>query len=462
MPAHPPSNHLDDYKNRFVQRHPRYAVKRKGGRWRTRKQPLSDKAIQAHLDKQYSIASLGRWYPEYAAFDFDDFELKDIERTRAGLGLDDSNSMLMTSESADSYHLYFRPAYNDKPPTLNLLQTILKPYAKQNGCEIYPQKRRCFRLPFGKNQDCIDFEYAHLDKWQDKLFWAEKLDDFDLSSVQLHQRPIDFKAMQRESGLILPATESGITAGNTFFDQGRDLLEYGLQAPGTRHDSQFKVIYHLWRNNIDQDTAYRMTWAWICKKHNGYSKTILQHPHRVKYEITAQVSHVYTHYDFRFILPDTAHNTHKGFICKDDIQDIVHLGGGNIPRSKFLFQLVRYMNPRRHRNNVRIHRDKLVRWSNERTYLLHLLRLKLGCEGLFTRSTGYVPGKYSKSIKLKWNYRNESNAVLYQGRAVDTLDKAVAMLYTPADFRSMLRGAGAKKGTAWASTKALFDKAEKV
>ncbi|GAJ18187.1 unnamed protein product, partial [marine sediment metagenome] len=37
----------------------------------------------------------------------------------------------------------------------------------QYNIEIYPKANKLFRLPYGAEQKCIDFEYQHLDSWEE-------------------------------------------------------------------------------------------------------------------------------------------------------------------------------------------------------------------------------------------------------------------------------------------------------
>jgi hypothetical protein len=92
------------YINLFVQRIPRYAVK-KSRSWTTKTKPLSDRPVQAHLAGQYAVAVLGKWYPEFGILDIDDRQRETVDEIREELGLDDKNSMLISSESPDSYHI---------------------------------------------------------------------------------------------------------------------------------------------------------------------------------------------------------------------------------------------------------------------------------------------------------------------------------------------------------------------
>lgn len=433
---------LQSYTDLFVQRIPRYAVKPPGGTWHTRHRALHDEEIKKHLACQQAVACLSRWYPEYAVLDTDDVTRTAADRIRAGFLLDDSNSMLLSSESPDSYHVYFRPDYNGKPPTIDLLQAVLKPYAKARGIEIYPQRNRAFRLPFGKGQNCLDFKEQYLKSWQEKLYWLQKKDDFDLSSVKGHQTFFDFKPTEH-----LPAIDLG-AAGDI-----KGLLANGLQAPSTRDSAQFEIIKHLWRQNVTQDDAWRFLWVWIGKKHNGFSRDYLRNPKMVRDHIRHQVFSYYDRMRNFFVLPDHAHISHKGYICRPDLLEIVKVCAGNLPRMKFIFELVKYMNPRRFRESVPVHRDKLVEWSSWRTYKNHLEYLE--GKGILKRGSGYLVGEKSKGIKLDWPYQTEQEAVLFEGRAVENLEKAVPMLFKPEDFRGLLEGY-VKRTTALMTVKTLF------
>ena len=206
---------LEQYKSIFPQYLPRYAVKQIGGSWKTKNKHLSDIPIKAHLNGQYYVGVLGKWYPEYAILDLDNVLKEEPEKIRDTLNLDESNSMLCRSESPNSYHILIRPSYNNKPPTVRLLQNIFKTFGKQNNIEIYPQANRTNRLPFGYRQDCLDIEYMNLKDWKSKLNWFLKLDDFDLSDIPYQQRELDLTYENPGRPDV--------------FKEGEYLLQYGLQ-----------------------------------------------------------------------------------------------------------------------------------------------------------------------------------------------------------------------------------------
>jgi len=418
-----------DYVSTFVQRIPRYAVKHpKGQGWKSKSKALTDRAIHAHLDQKYSVGVLGRWYPEFAILDIDEAPLERVNEIRDDLGLDERNSMLCSSESPDSYHLLIKPQYNGRPPTIKLLQDIFRGFGGQYGIEIYPKPKKTIRLPFGAYQKCLDFDYLNLTSWEDRLYWFQKLDEFDLSAVPRHQMELSFDSPIHE--VRLPSV----------FKEGAELLEYGLNRPSSRYEAQFKVIYHLWRLNLPFDEAVRIVWSWIKKKHNGFSRDIVRNPSQVKKEISRQVAWVYGHYQRYQIYPDSTHNNHNGFITEPDVRDIIEICRASMPRMRFLFNLIKYSYPRRHRPFINVHRDRLVQWANERTYLKRLNELDE--KGIISRGRAYLTGKFSKSLRPNWKFRDSREAVLYEGRALNTLEDTLRLLYKPDELRSLLKRSG--------------------
>jgi len=452
---------IKDYTDVFIQRSPSFGVNYRSG-WRTLSYPLHDDLIKKHLECQKTVGTIARWYPEYAVLDMDDIPKDRVGDIRAELGLDTDNSMLCSSESSDSYHLLIRPEYNGKPPTTKLLQDTLKVFIREKGIELYPQKRRKIRLPLGKFQECLDFEYRYLQDWQDKLYSFNKLDSFDLRSVKNHQMELPFE-QSKNTSLILLGQNSGC------FQQGSELLKNGLQAFGTRHESQFKIIYYMWRSGVMPDETIRRVWAWIQKKHNNFSNDILKNSGQVKYEIKYQTAYIFNNYELTQTYPDKTHNSHNGYICKPDLETIISLTRGSLPRIKFLFEIVKYSYPRRHRQFLNIHSDKLRRWGNERTYNKYLNELDE--KGILSRSSSYLSGSlakeigqtaYAKSLKLKWQYKSSTDAILYEGRALDTFESAVKMIYKPSDFRAIIRKAGASRQMASHAAKQVYEDSKNV
>jgi len=430
------------YIENFVQRRPRYAVKQPGKKpWKTKKKPLSDRPIKAHLNGQYYVGVLGKWYPGFAVLDIDGKERENAEEIREKLKLSTDNSMLNTSESPNSYHIYFPVSYKDKPPTIKLLNDILQPYAKEQGIEIYPQPNKPIRLPFGRNQKMLDFEFVHLDSWQEKLFWFTKLDPLDLSKIPNQQLSLDIN--------IKP--DNGYKISD--YEEGKFLYEHGLIEKHSRHDSQFKVLYFLWRHNIPIQNSIEMTWYWIRDKHNNNSEQILTNPRQVKKEIIRQANWIYANYDLSGIYPDEIHNIYKGYLTKSDIERIIHISKAGLPKSKFLFNLIKYCYPRRHRGFIRIHSNFLREWSF-RNYQMYIEELQEF--GIIKRYGSYKVDSYSKSISINWNFRDTSLAIITDNRAPETFEETIRASYKPEEFRELLIKAGSEYKRAVVTTGRLF------
>jgi hypothetical protein len=435
---------FDEYGRIFVQRIPRYAVKGIGAkRWRTKNKPLSDKPVLSHLEGKYNVAVLGKWYPEYAILDIDNRPRKFVEEIKEKLSLDESNSMLFRSESPDCYHILIKPEYHDKPPTLNLLGDVFKEFCRMNNIEVYPQRGRPIRLPFGPYQLPLDFEFMHLDSWRERLYWFEKRDPFDLSSVKYHQPIFDFEP--GPGRLVLPFN---------IFQEADHLLSEGLQLPASRHESQSLILFALWRKNVTKEHAVSIVWEWIQDKHNGLSKDILRSPRYVRRDIESQANFIWSKYQTSLTFPDSTHNLHHGYITKPDLPDIIEITAGSLPRMKFLYGLVKFSYPRRYRRFIPIHRDRLVQLSSDRTYLKYIGELEN--KGITERKTAYLAGSFAKDLRLNWKYRSSDDAVLYEGRSVDSFEDTARLLFKPDEFRQLLEKAGTLRRSRYDIVKAIW------
>lgn len=425
-------SNLKEYIDFFIQRTPRYIVKLKGNNtsWKTKKKPLSDKPIQAHLDQKYYIGTLAKWYPSYAILDIDDRYPDDVEQIKELLGLDTFNSMVCSSESTNSYHILLKPTFNKKPPTIRLLQNTFNSFGKENNIEIYPQANRPIRSPFGHNQNCLDFEYKNLKNWWDKLHWFKRLDNFDVATIPYYQQGLDLSFMKDK----LP----------TYYEEGKLLLQFGLQTFNSRHEAQAKVLYYLWRNNTPYSEAIRIVWIWIKTKHNDFSKDIITYPINVKNEIQRQAGKIYSTYEYSYIYPDTTHNGYCGYITKSDIKPIVMISKGNLPKMKFLYQIVKWCYPRRHRTFINLHSDKLREWS-KRNYRQYLDEFKK--KGIIKRADKYSVDRFSKSIDIKWNFKDTNKAILIDNRSPNTFEDTIRLSYKPNEIKALLEATGIKRTT---------------
>lgn len=431
-------DNLFSYTNNFVQRTPRYAVKFPGGRWNTKNKPLSDRPIISHLNNKYYVGTLSQWYPHFVIIDIDNVPLHTVDRMRELLNLNPNNSMLCSSESPNCFHILLKPLYNNKPPTVKLLQAIFRIFASIHHIEIFPQSNKVIRLPFCSSQSFIDEEYHLLNSshWSEKLYRFNKLPDYDLNSVAHHQLSIPLDYITPKSDKIL-----------TTLQEGRILYEHGLQMPSSRHDSQFNVLYFLFRSNTPQDVAVDMTFDWLRKKHNGFSKDYPGRSQLCKQEIIRQADCIYTKYDLTDYLPDSTHNLFNGFISKSDLISIVNICSGSVPRMKFLFNLFRYVNPRRYRTFINVHSDKLISWSSRMTYIKYLNEFEE--KGILKRGTSYMHDLYSKSIIPNWNFSSPADAILYDGRSPNLLNNAIKLALSSYEFKQLLTNHSKDRSNIW-------------
>jgi hypothetical protein len=439
---------LKHYIDTFIQRLPRYAVKQPGKTWRTKKKSLPDKPIKAHLNGQYYVGVLGKWYPSFGILDIDDTDQEAAEGIREALKLGTNNSMLISSESPDSYHVLFRHSYNGKPPTIRLLNEVLKPFAREHNIEVYPQANRPIRLPFGKNQRLLDIEYRHLKGWEQGLYWFNKLDPLDLKAVPYHQLRLDL------------GIEPDNNSNTSEYQEGKFLYEHGLIEKASRHHSQFKVLCYLHRQNLPLETATDMTYSWIRAKHNGLSNEAKAGKWRtIKAEIERQAKSVYGHREFYNYYPDETHNHHKGYLTKADIKDIVMLTGARLPKARFLFNLVKYAYPRRFRTFLNVHSNNLIQWGSRRGYQKRLEGLQR--LGIVQRYDSYQVDRFAKSIKLKWPWKDIDQAILVDNRAPESFEDTIRASHEPEELRALLLEAGAKRDTANKTTRRLYDSEDK-
>ncbi len=445
---------FQEYVDIFVQRVPRFILKTGPGKsWRTINKGLGDRLIQAHLEGTRSIGALGRWYPGHCYIDIDKSCIEYVEVIREKLSLKEGDSMLCSSESENSYHLLLKPIYNQKPPSLKLLNNIFKPFCESNNVEIYPAPKKCSRLPFGKIQRCLDPGSEWLETWEQKTYWFEKLNDFNITKARIPGDQIDLPFER-------PINQENIRLST--FEKGKELFEFGLQALSTRHESQWEVLYYLWRKNVPCETAIQTVYTWIKKKHNGFSVDIKTDPRRVKKEIERQAYRIYENY--LPVYPDSTHNSYNGWLTKADLVDIFKITKGSLSLSRFLFHIIKYYYPRRFRERVNIHSNLLISWSSRDTYLKYISMLEK--KNLLYRGEHYITTEealknntipMSKELKLKWDYRALDDAILIEDRSPSTLESSIQAAFTFQEARALLQASGVERHLL-RHTKALYEK----
>lgn len=448
----------DEYCKSFVARVPGYTVKQygKSEHWKTKHKSLSDRPVQAHLKGKYAVGVYAGWYPEYFIIDIDDAPYEKVEFIKERLGLDYKNSMDNQSESPYSYHVLARPTLNGKPPTARRLNDAFKNFVRPYGLEIFPQRKRTIRLPFSPGFDILNEPYQHLRTWPEKLYHFLMLDEYNIETVERQQYDFDLKVRSdREIGLkVLDAEE---------------LLKHGLQARSTRSDAQFEILRYLYRQGWYRETAIKKVFKWIKRKHNGFSRDIVNQ-REVERQIIVQSVNVWDYFESRNIYPDKTHNNFNGIITKPDIVDIARISEASTPRMKFLYRLVMFSYPRRYRTAFPVHRDRFIEWGSRWGYPNQLRELEE--KGIIERGQSYLSTEtaqkrnkdaegFAKSLKVNWPFRDSRQAILYDSRSLDTFDDAVRLTFDPRDFRELLTSAGAKRTTAIMTTKRVFEKFKK-
>lgn len=432
-----------EYISIFIQRAPKYAIKQPGKVWKTKQKSLADPVIKAHFRGQYAVAGVAPWYPSFGVIDVDNARREKLDYLLESVGLNSSNSFICASESPNSYHVYFRPVYNAKPPTVRLLNDVFRYWALRQNVEIYPQADKCFRLPFGPSDRPI-LNNGDLAKMtlKEKMYWFGKIDEYDLAlSPADRQIKLDFSIDQ-------------IPVFSVHYRRGINYMEHGLQEHSSRHEAQFCVLYAMWRMNYDVQDAIVACFKWIKRKHNGFSKDIKRNPQRVQQEIMRQAQRIWNDYELAGVYPDVAHNLEYGYLTKDDLLDIIRVTNGNLPRMKFLGELVRYINPRQARDAVNVHRDRLVSWASTTNYNRFLD--ELAQKGILERNDSYTVGRASKSIKLKWTFRPLGAAIKADQRTTNTIG-SIANSFTPEELREHLKDAGKERTAAIKTVKTIFD-----
>ena len=418
-----------DYIKTFVQRKPKYAVKIKG-KWKTKRKPLADPAIQAHLEGKYDVAAVSPWYPQYGSIDIDDVRTSEMLEIIDSIGLNESNSLICQSESKNSYHVYFKPIYRNKPPTIKLLNTCFAEWATQKSVEIYPQAKKCFRLPFSPKDQILTLTGPVESDLEGKMHWFNKLDEFNLCSF-------DNKTDKSQTKEILT------TETNTYM-RGIEFLKTGLNETRSRHDAQFCVLYSFWRRNYTVEDAIDACTQWIKLKHNNYSRDIVNF-RRVQAEIGRQAKSIWDKYEHNNLYPDLAHNNNYGYLTKSDLIEIIKVCEGNLPRMKFMGELIRYCNPRQDRDEINIHSDRLKDWSSATNYIRFMQELQE--KGVITRNRFYKVGEKSKAIQLNWDFRSDIEAIKADNRTTNTIT-SMANSFAPRELQQFLQSVGVKNDAA--------------
>ena len=398
--------------------------------WRTRSRKVSDPMIWAHLQGTYWLATKAPWYPRFAYVDLDDPDEHTLERVTATLGLAEGQYCVCTSPSypeAGSVHLLFAPRYRQEPATKKLIHTILQPRIRRARGELYPQTRRKFRLPFGRDQHRLDVVDGQLcaplsEDWRDALRWVSQLEH-----LALEQFP-----HQLDLGLAAPA------AHWTRRKEAEELLEHGLPGPGTRHDACLTLAIYFFRLNWDiSDTRAKLKW-WMKTRHHRFSKEVNRGRWWVVHREIDEITHwVYETYGRGKVYPDTTHNI-EGWITPKDLRFIGEVFPGSIVNQRRLFKLISYYRPRSVYPWVFIPRWRWFEISDKRSY--RKFRADLENRGLLDSDHRYKIGEFSKRFRLHLPAATSLDRIEEDSRAIQEFPEAALRTFGgPREVRDALR-----------------------
>ncbi len=380
-----------DYKTSFVRDYSGpYALQWPGRGWSTRSRKVSDPLIRAHLDGTYWLGTKSPWYPRFAYIDLDHPDEATLERVVRALGLSGGQYQVCTSPSfkaTGNVHLIFAPRYRGKPATKKLLRTILQPRVEHAGGELYPQTRRKFRLPFGRDQYILDVVEGLICAplpygWREALHWVSRLEP-----LALEQFP-----HQLELNLSSPADHWAKRK------DAETLLDHGLLGAGTRHEACLTLAIYFFRVNWDISDARAKIKAWIKTQHNGFSKEIVRGRWRVVLDEVDQITYwVYDTYGRAVVYPDTTHNI-EAWITPQDFRFIGEVFPGSVVNQRRLFKLISYYRPRSVYPWVFVPQWKWFEIANDRNY--QAFRADLENRGLLDSNHDYQIGHFSKRFRL--------------------------------------------------------------
>lgn len=305
--------------------------------WFTLKQKVSDILIEKHLNRQYSVALSGSWYPYNFILDVDlnngnaNLYGKVVGEILDILDLEECQYWIMTSPSykinGANCHIFLHLTYRGNLPTLKLGRNFLLSKVG-HLCEVYPQANRLCRLPLGRDQFLVSHEgfVRHDLHWIDAMHLIEKLEPVQIPPPTLISKNGNKKSYSKEINL------------NFQIGEVENLINEGLQKNHSRHMSQWKIILYRLRQNWIPEDVVIFVQKWIRAMHNGFSKEINKgNFHGVDEEIVRQVKWVYN----QDILPDKLDKMDKA-LTASDVLFAIEKFRGDVINQKRLLKLIGY------------------------------------------------------------------------------------------------------------------------
>lgn len=413
-----------NYQYHLTQPYPHYATQI-DGTWKTVHRPLKHHVVRDHIEHRRIIGTLGRWYIEYGIIDIDDATIAEVEAVRASVGLTDANSVIFTSASAHSYHVYFRPVVGDQLPTISYYRQAMGYVERDLGVELYPHPHRVIRLPFGRGQGYLCRGVVRDIDYMDGMALLASLEEYDLRRYY-HEPEDEGAPLRAELGIFGDKTTGWKTQGLEFFNDG-------LSDFGTRLEATKRVIYLHWANNIPLESTILALQRWLDAKHHGYSRDYADNRAKV-HEQTAKLARwIYDHYERRYILPDVPLMIDRGYLTPESVRMTLEASRGSLPLLKFALPLVAYVSIRGGRK-VSVHRDRLASMGSATNYQRWIGMLEDA--SILTRGTQYSVENYAKQISLTQTMPPSQvlASVDDSERPATTIHEWIPSVYTPEEF----------------------------
>lgn len=387
---------LKEYRNLFCKEpHKGYILQHPNGEWKFRGKPVSDPLIRAHVNGKYWVGVPGGWRTKFAVVDFDHPTEAKISETIRRLKLDKGQYLLFTSPSwwdTKNCHLYFPVEYKGHFPTCKLSLAAIGNVVDPK-LEIYPQPKKPFRLPLGKNQWPLD-DGGFPQGW---MGWQAGLDEL----LALEPLALETLPFARE----LPFTPKTIDpdAGShlTRHSECVELWKAGLQAKGERHGALKKLALWFYRRNWPLEGAVAELVEWQRKKSNGFSELVNRQDWKKLRSETERVVNWY--YEHAPLWPDNLHNL-EGAVAASDVIQGAQLFPGDVVNQKRWCSLIEYYRPRRRHGWVYFGAEQRrdgCNWDNVRSFH-ETLESKGVAE--FRRIHRHVPGhpelSFSQMVKV--------------------------------------------------------------
>lgn len=425
---------LREYDRLFVREHTSpFGMQVPGQDWKRIYKNLPEDAIRGHIEQRYWIATRAGWYVDNAAVDIDHPEF--YEPALAQLGLREGQYLTCTSPSwreTGSVHVRFPVRYQGEPPTRRRLQAALQAALAGLSVEYYPQSRRVFRLPFGRDQYIIDLwtetPLVHVD-WVQAMELVKKLEEVNIEDIPRSQ-----------GELILPYRSGGVMGVWAGCREAEELWQNGLEMPSTTHEALGILAVYNFRRNIEPRVAARNIQRWIRAKHNGYSQDVNRGRWDiVDKEIVDWVRWVWGHYGCSKIYPDSTHNA-EGWVVANDVRMIGQMFPGDIVNQRRMFDLMKFYRPRQTFDYSYIPFRQWLKVAGERQYkgfqdlLVQRNFLSLG-EG-----QSYRRGSYPKRFMLHVKAYSHDAMLEDDGRAIQDFGQAVKVVFgSPQNIREALQ-----------------------